>query len=196
MTHSDKNLPKVFLDGVDVSGLTREETMDKLGASGWDESAEIPLTVKLPADVSFELDMYESGAMLPRDVAAEAAYRYGHGDNWYENLLRYLKGLMVSTDVSQKFTTLNEDYIRSGIEKAVAELKEKTAERDYEVDKEQKELRLMKGAGQIEIDQERLFTEIVAALGSEQKEVDHQHADNELTMPDFDILQGLVKISA
>lgn len=188
VTHSDKNLPKVFLDGVDVSGLTREETMDKLGASGWDESAEIPLTVKLPADVSFELDMYESGAMLPRDVAAEAAYRYGHGDNWYENLLRYLKGLMVSTDVSQKFGTLNEDYIRSAIEKAVAELKEKTAERDYEVDKEQKELRLMKGAGQIEIDQERLFTEIVAALGSEQKEVDHQHADNELTMPDFDAI--------
>ena len=186
VTHSEKNLPKVFLDGVDVSGLTREETMDKLGASGWDESAEIPLTVKLPADVSFELDMYESGAMLPREVAAEAAYRYGHGSNWYENLLRYCKGLMVPTDVSQKFTTLKEDYIRDAIEKAVAEFREKTADQGYEVDKEQKELRLMKGAGQMEIDQEQLYVEICTALTGGLKEVDHQHIDNELTVPDFD----------
>ena len=186
VTRSEKNLPKVFLDGVDVGGLTRSETMDKLGASGWDESAQIPLTVKLPADVSFELDMYESGAMLPREVAAESAYRYGHGSNWYENLLCYLKSLFIPTDVSQKFTTLNEDYIRAAMEKAVAAFQEKTVDQGYEVDKEKEELRLVKGAGQMEIDQEHLFTEIIAALGSEQKEVDHQHIDNELTMPDFD----------
>ncbi len=188
VTKSEKNLPKVFLDGVDVSGLTRAETMDRLGASGWDENADIPLAVKLPAEVSFELDMLESGAVMPREVAAEAAYRYGHGENWYMNLLQYLKGLAIPTDVSQKFTALDENYIRSAMEKAVAEFQEKTADDSYSVDKEEKMLRLLKGAGQMEIDQDQLLEEIRSALVNNRKEVDHQHIDNQLSPPDFEAI--------
>jgi len=188
VTKSETNLPKVFLDGVDVSGLTRAQTIDKLGESGWDENAEVPLTVKLPADVSFELDMYESGAVLPREVAAEAAYRYGHGANWYENLLRYLKGLVMITDVSQKFTSLNEDYIRESIADAVAAFQEATADEGYEIDKENEELRMLKGAGAMEIDEEALYEEICAALRGEQKTLEHLQVDNQPPMPDFDAL--------
>ena len=188
VTNSNVNLPNVYLDGVDVSGLTKGQTMVRLGEAGWDENAEIPLTVMLPADVSFELDMYESGAMLPRETAAEAAFRYGHGDNWYENLLRYIKGLVVQTDVSQKFTTLNEDYIREKVERAIAGFQAATADEGYVIDKEKEELRLVKGAGAMEIDKAVLTDEIVTALRTEQKEVDHRHIDNELVLPDFDAL--------
>ncbi|MBR1457141.1 MAG: VanW family protein, partial [Oscillospiraceae bacterium] len=188
LTKSDTNLPKVYLDGVDVSGLTREQTMDKLKESGWDANAAVPLTVLLPADVSFELDMYESGAVLPREVAAEAAYRYGHGENWYENLLRYCMGLFTRTDVSQKFAELDMDYIRTRAEKAIAEFTEKTVDTGYEIDKEAEELRMVKGAGAMQIDLDGLCAEIETALRSGQKELDHRRIDNELTEPDFDAL--------
>ena len=188
VSRSEKNLPKLFLDGIDVSGLTRAETMDKLAAAGWDENAEIPLVLELPADVRVELDMYKSGATLPREIAAEAAYRYGHAGNWYENLLRYLKALAVPTDVSQQFAPLDEDYIRKTVAAGVEAFQAATEDEGYVVDKEKEELRMMKGAGRMQLDEELLFQEVSAALKSAQKEVDHRHIDNTLTAPDFEAL--------
>ncbi len=188
VTKSEKNLPRVFLDGIDVGGLTRAEAMDKLAASGWDENAKIPLTVKLPAGVSFQLDIYKSGAMQPREDAVEKAYRYGRSGSIYENLLLYLKGLVLPTDVGQESIVINEDYVRGEMEKAIAEFQEKTVDEGYEVDREDNELRLLKGAGQMQIDGDRLYGEIAMALRNEQKELDHQHIDNELTAPDFETI--------
>ena len=188
ITKSDTILPNVYLDGVSVDKMTREQAMDALKAAGWEDRARTPLTVYLPAEQSFELDRVTSGAMLARGVAVEAAYRYGHGNNWYENLLRYGKSLFSPTDVLHDYAELDEDYIRENVEAAIAQFEELTADDSYEVDREAAELRLMKGGGQMQIDADLLCAEIEDALRSGQSELDHRHVDNELTPPDFEAI--------
>ena len=55
VTNSQTNLPGVSIHGIDVGGLTREQTLDKLSASGWDKEAAKELTVTLPGEQSFTL---------------------------------------------------------------------------------------------------------------------------------------------
>ena len=188
ITRSDAILPNVYLDGVSVDRMTREQAMDALKAAGWEDRAKTPLTVYLPAEQSFELDRVSSGAMLAREVAVEAAYRYGHGANWYENLLRYGKSLLSPTDVLHDYAELDESYIRENVEAAIDRFLELTADDSYEVDKEAEELRLMKGGGQMVIDAALLCGEIEDALRSGKSELDHRHVDNELTPPDFEAI--------
>ena len=191
ITTGETNLPNVYLDGVNVGGLTKEETLEKLNEKGWDEEAARPLTVKLPADVRFELDRREAGAAMTAEAAAEAAFRYGHGSSWFDNLLRYGESYMGRVDVALDFLKQDPDYIRQKAEEGVTEFLKATAstgEELFTVDKEQSELRLVKGEGEMQINVDALCREISQALDDGELAVSHTHIDNTLTMPDFDAL--------
>lgn len=190
VSNSLTNMPNVSVEGIPVGGLTQEQTAQRLGEQGWDEEAAVKLKVELPEGVSFELDRCLAGAMMTKEAAAEAAFRYGHSDNWYEDLLRYVRGHIVPTDVSAEYLQLDQDYIRGEAEKAVAEFEKKTAlEGDaFTVDREKNCLRFVKGAGEQKIDLDALCAEIAAAFENKQTLVDHRHIDNELTPPDFEAI--------
>ena len=53
---SDKNLPNVYVDGVFVGGMTREETAAALTAAGFDAMEDAQLSVSLPAGAGFTVD--------------------------------------------------------------------------------------------------------------------------------------------
>ena len=61
VSESQTNFPNVRLNGIDVSGLTQTETLEKLNAAGWDADAAEPMVVSLPMGVSFELDRRTAG---------------------------------------------------------------------------------------------------------------------------------------
>ena len=69
---SETNLPNVYMDGIDVSGLTKEETKAKLQEQGWDRESQIPLRVQLPAAASFEIDRLKAGAVMSLNEAVES----------------------------------------------------------------------------------------------------------------------------
>lgn len=188
ITKSDVNLPNVYVDGIDVGGLSQLETATLLEQHDWDESASIALRVKLPAGVSFKLDMCKSGAMLTKDGAVAAAYRYGHSSNWLENLFLYLGNLIVPVDVSQTNMRLDNEYIRTCAQAGIEKFQNKTQDKGYTVDTKQELLRMVKGAGQMEIDLDNLCSQIEAALLDGQRLLEHTNIDNTLSMPDFNKL--------
>ena len=64
VTMSNTNLPNVYVGGIYVGGMTREETRAELEKQLWDKSVSGTLTVNLPLDVSFRVDYTRAGANL------------------------------------------------------------------------------------------------------------------------------------
>ena len=191
VSNSTTNLPNVYMEGIPVGGLTLEETLVRLSDEGWDKEAGAKVKVELPENISFELDRIQAGAMLTKEQAAQIAFSYGHTDNWFEDLLCYIRGHLMPTDLSQGNLSLNREYIRAEAEKAVKRFEEKTAlktEEPFVVDREKNALEIVKGAGEMKIDLDALCAEIEEAFVNHQTQVDHKHIDNELVMPDFDAI--------
>ena len=186
ITLSQTNLPNVYVGGIYVGGMTKEETRAELDRQLWDKSVSAILTVDLPMDVNFRVDYTRAGANLTAEKAAEAAYRYGHDGSWLENLFTYVKGLFKPEDVSQEELTLNKSYITKlmniGIEKYNARMAGYTG---YEIDRENSLLVLVKGAGQVEINAEELYAQTAQALLDKQTEMSYTAPETEIAMPDF-----------
>ena len=196
ITNSDLNLPNVYVNGVFVGSMTEAETMKTLEDLGWKEETDKPMVVKLPADVSFELDVVKSGVMFSAEEAAQLAHSYGHDSNVYGNLSKYLKNKFSPVDVSDIYGGINHDYIRTEIEKGIALFNEKTADKGYELDEENAVLRLMKGAGQMEIKADRLEEQLTHMMIMGERLLEKTSIDNTLTMPDFQKLYDEVCVEA
>ena len=55
VTGSDTNYPNVRINGIDVGGMTKEQTLAALDKQGWDDIVDKTLVVTLPAKVSFKV---------------------------------------------------------------------------------------------------------------------------------------------
>lgn len=185
VTANPNSFPNVYIGGLFTGNMSREQVDAVLVENNWDEQVDTALRVKLPADVSFKLDSCQSGAKLTREQAVEAALRYGHDRNWYENLFRYLLNHIGPVDVALEDRPLNDSYIRQRIAEGASKLGDATAEEGYTVDKEQELLRLRKGAGQIRLDEEALYERITQALKADSREIEFTQLTGTITMPDF-----------
>ena len=185
VTANPNSFPNVYIGGYFAGNMSREQIDAVLVENNWDEQVDTSLQVKLPAEVSFEVDSCQSGAKLTREQAVEAALRYGHDSNWYENLFRYLLNYIGPVDVDLAERPLNEDYIRQCMEKGAAKLEEVTADEGYTVDEKEKLLRLRKGAGQIRLDEDALYERITQALKADSREMEFTQLTGTITMPDF-----------
>ena len=188
VTMSNTNLPNVYVGGIYVGGMTREETRAELEKQLWDKSVSGTLTVNLPLDVSFRVDYTRAGANLTAEKAVEAAYRYGHDGNWFENLLTYVKGLIAPEDISDEELTLNRDYITKLMNDGIEKFDRRIADTEYTVDEENSLLILVKGAGQLKIDADALYEQTAQALLDKKTEITCTLPDSGLTMPDFDAI--------
>ncbi len=189
VTNSKTTFPNLYLEGIAVGGLTEQEVLDKLNSQDWDANAAIPLTVQLPVGSSFTVDRLRAGSEIPAAEMAAAAMQYGHTTSstlsWFDNLRTYIQCYLHSQEVGKRVITLDEDYIRSSAEEGVAAFKAAHPASDYVIDKEQEVLRMVKGAGQLDVNTETLAEEIKAALLSGETNLAHTQIDNELPVPDF-----------
>ena len=194
ITNSDTNLPNVYVNGVFVGSMTEAETLEALEKVGWKEETDVPIKVSLPADVSFDVDVVKSGVMFSIEDAAKLAHSYGHSSNVYGNLAKYLKNKAVPVDVSEIYGGINHEYIRAEVEKGIALFMEKTADLGYELDEENSMLRLMKGAGQMEINADKLTERLTHAMIMGERSLEKTSIDNALTKPDFQQLHNEICI--
>ena len=185
VTANPNSFPNVYVGGHFAGNMSREQIDAVLVENNWDEQVDTNLQVKLPAEVSFAVDSCQSGAKLTREQAVEAALRYGHDSNWYENLLRYLLNYIGPVDIDLLERPLNEDYIRQCMEKGTAKLEEVTADESYTVDEKAELLRLRKGAGQIKLDEDALYERIAQALAADSREIEFTQLTGTITMPEF-----------
>lgn len=189
VSESDTNFPNVYLNGIDVGGLTQAETLEKLNAAGWDADAAEPMVVTLPMDTSFELDRRSAGAALTAETAAAAAYRFGHSQDAYANLLNYVGSLTNQTDVALDYPILDENYVRQETRKALADFNEKVSgSPEPEVDLENAVIRSVKGAGELSLNEDAIVNGLTRALLDGQRSFRYEQIDGTPTMPDYDSL--------
>ena len=183
---SETNLPNVFLDGIDVSGLTKEETVARLQEQGWDREGQTPLTVQLPAGVSFAVDRLKAGAALSPAAAAEAVYAYGHSGNWLGDLHSYAAARLKAVNLGEFTVHLDEDYVSRTVEDGLESFAAATAGDDgYFVNKETETLDIVKGAGHLTLDAEKLTAAVREALLAGETDTRYDTLENPPEIPDF-----------
>jgi vancomycin resistance protein YoaR len=189
ISNRQTNFPNVYLNGIPVAGLSRAETEKKLAEQGWEDPQVLTLHVKLPMDVSFDLDRCEAGLVMSKEEAADAAFAYGRGDNVIENMSDYAHAYFGQVDLAKEQGELDRDYVRAKAEAAVKEFMDKTAGESYFLDEKAAVLHVVKGAGALNLDVDQLCAAAEEALKGEESElVYEQEFALDLSMPDFDAL--------
>ena len=189
ITNSPNNLPNVYIGEIYVGGMTREDTIKALEEGKWEETNGGTLHVTLPQDVSFDVDYLEAGLVLRNEDAAEQAFRYGHGDDWFENLFTYISDLLAPKDLGHAELTPDDGYIASRVNEAADRFDEITAGESYTVDQEKSKLVVVKGAGQVALDRSAIASRVREALVNGEKElVWDQVLTDAVTSPDFNAI--------
>ena len=185
VTNSDTNLPNVYLGGVYVGGMTKEQTLAALDEAKWDETRGGTLKVKLPEDVSFELDFLTAGAYQPKEEAVETAIAYGHGEDMFENLMTYVRGVVEPVDLCRTEFTIDRSYVSDAVNKAVDEFEERTSGEPYTVNEKDSVLEVVKGLGDLTLDRTAICDEACAKLLSGESEMVWTEISGTPVIPDF-----------
>ena len=196
VTNSTTNLPRISIRGIDVGKLTEAQTLEKLAAEGWDKEAARELTVTLPGDISFTLKALDAGVVQVKEDAAKAAFAYGHGEGWFDNLYCWVHSSLFGTELGGAQLSPDMDYISAEVKKGLAAFdKFNVAEKDgYTIDRENDRLLIVKGLGDIEIDEKALTDAVTKALQAGESALDYTHADTELPMPDFEAIHKALAV--
>lgn len=190
---SDTNFPKLSIDGIDVSKLTKEQTVALLRQQGWDEKVQTPLTVTTLGGQTFQVEPLKAQLAIPAEEAAELAYAYGRDGNLIDTFLAYGQSLLRGGHISSAVHDPDLDYIRSCVDEGLAQLDTFMGEEEYTVDVENSQLVLKKGWGQLQFDKEDLVNTIVTALRAGQKQLSYDKLSGTLTCPDFQAIHTELK---
>ena len=90
--------------------------------------------------------------------------------------------------------SLNRDYVREAASAAVQQFREKTAGESYSMDPEGKVLRIVKGAGQMDIDLEKLCAAAEEALPGDGEKLVYDQIEGRVLPPDWRQLRRQVSI--
>jgi len=188
ISESTVNLPGVHIGEVNVGGLTKDETVAALDASGREDALEGVFIVNLPEDVVLRLNVIRAGAVLTNEAAADAAYAYGHTGDVFADLFTYLRCRAVPTDLSGSAASLNEEYIKSMLEKGAKLFAKRTSGEEYTLDEENNLLVFRKGLNQLSLDVDSMYDAVVASVLAGESECTIPLPEQSVTMPDFDAL--------
>lgn len=191
---SDTNLPNVYLDGIDVSGLTKEQTEARLKEQGWDRERETPLTVELPAGQSFTLDRLRAGALMSLEQAVDAVFSYGHSGNWLADLRCWLAARLSPVDRGEFAAALDDAYIAERVDAGLEAFQAATGgTEEYFVNKETETLDIVKGAGHLELDRGKLTETVRQALLAAEDRVRYDTLENPPQVPDFPTIHQVLE---
>ena len=184
---SDTILPNVYVGGIEVGGMTRQEAEDMLESCNWDKSNSGSLEIRLPMDVTAVVDYTIAGLRLTSTVALNDAVAYGREGNMFQQLYAYVNALIMPHDVADNRSfEINEAYVDEILDQAVAKFNELTADSAYNIDREKEQFIVLKGAGEIHIDEEALKQKVISALQANEEAVIYRIGEVQLTMPDFE----------
>ena len=188
VTKSETNLPNVYLGDVYVGGLTKEQTVEKLREERWEQRTGGKLRVEIPEGIRFDVDYLEAEASLSCEQAAELAFSYGHGEDWFVNLLTYVGDVFVKKDLSDVDFQINEEYVAALVDRAVDKFETVTSHADYRIDNASSTLQMTKGAGQATIDRAALRESIRSSLLNGEHRLEWTEISGDIVPPDFDAI--------
>ena len=184
----DVNYPNLNLNGIQVGGLTKAQTVAALNEAGWEARISTPLTVTTLAGQSFTVDPLQSGVLQSAENIADSVFSFGREGNPFEDFISYLRCRFQSTAVELPTRNADRNYLSALVRQNQADVEAVLGEAEYVPDYETETLRLMKGWGQLQLDQEGLVDAVIAALQAGQTELSYTQLQSELTAPDFDAI--------
>ena len=187
ITEGKTNIRYVYVGDTNVSGLTREETEQKLIERGWKERAETPLTVSTLRGVSFQVDPLRSGIVTSIDSAVKDAYAVGHDRDMVSNLITAVKAYLHPVKVGEGGEP-DLAYLDALIDDCQAQIDATLGKEAYTVDAHAAELTMTKGRDQLLLDREALRSEIIAAVGEGKSELSFTQITTQPVMPDFEAI--------
>ena len=177
-------LPNVTLNGLELSGQTRDEAVETIRSAGFDSGAATVLTVTLPGSVTATVTAADTGYHATAEEAADAAYAYGHDGNLLANFLTWLHARIAPTDIAETLMGDRDDAaIHAKAEAAAAESNRLAEQGGFEIDEEASELLIVKGASNAIIDAEAVYDFILEQLDAHASEAEYQlPADGDLSI--------------
>lgn len=189
ITNGDTNLNNVYVADIPVEKMTRQQSREVLEKAGWSERVNTPLTVTTIGGVSFELEPVKAGFALSLEDAVEAAFAYGHDGGIVGNLVTAAKLMMESVDVNELKRSADDEYVDGCIDTGLKLLDEYMGTEEYVIDNQAETLTMIKGFGELELDEEGLRAAIIAALEAGESQLSFTGIKAELSMPDFEALK-------
>ena len=104
--------PNVWADGINVSGLTFDETVQHLVNEGYESNAEeIAATVVFPDQSSFSVTGNEVGLSLDAKEAAVTVFAFGRNETFLSSTVTYIQSLFERTELEGLSTPVLDDTI-------------------------------------------------------------------------------------
>ena len=158
--------PGVTVEGIDLSGMTRKQAAEALLPLGAERYDGLAVTADLPLGNTLTISAYEAGLTYSTDRAADAAWGYGRDGNMFTNMLTYVQaeylGRSSFSDDGGLDVTLNEDTVRAIVAEAAVSIDEQLLASGMNI--EGGEIRIMKGASSLTLDEEVVVEQFVQAL--------------------------------
>jgi len=108
----DTFFPNVWVEGVEVSGLTLQEAKQALLDSGYEKNADgIYVTIEFPDGSSFSFSGEDVGLSLNAEEAITNAFPFGRTDTFFGNLRTYVDSIFERTDFNDMSTPVFDDAI-------------------------------------------------------------------------------------
>ena len=156
--------PNVRVDGIDVGGLSLEETADRLTEHGYNVMGDDAVTVELPLDVSFTIRADEVCSETSAADIALSVFRACKQGSAMEDAMTYLRcrfggGMDLKSGSAR---SVDAQAVRAAVDSAAREVQLALLGSDLKIG--EKRVTLIKGATSIHIDVEKLTEQIVRAF--------------------------------
>ncbi|MBQ3276080.1 MAG: VanW family protein [Oscillospiraceae bacterium] len=162
----DTIYPGTAVEGIDLSGMTKEQAAEALLSLGRAKYDGLSVTASLPLDNTLTITAEEAGVSYSAEQIVEDAWNYGRGDGMLMNLLTYGKARYMDTNTfsSDKGLEvwLDEDAVRAIVAEAAVDIDEQLLESGVEIT--DTEIRLSKGASGLTLDEETVVRQFKEAL--------------------------------
>ena len=184
VSNSDTIYPNVSLEGVDLSGMTRDQAAETIRSAGLDSGSGEVLSVSLPGEAKISVTAGDTGYHATAEEAADAAYNYGRDGNLLANFVTYLRARVAPKDLADELCGDRDTAaIRSKTEAAVAEANRLAEAGGFEIDEEAAELLIVKGADNAIIEVDAVYDFVMEQLDAHKTEAAYeQPVDGELAI--------------
>ena len=155
--------PGVRLDGMDIGGMTAEETAALLREKGYDDLGDNAVSVALPLDVELNIRTDEVCSETPVEEIARVAYQACKGGSAMEDALTYLRCRFSGMELeSGRALSVDRDAIRARVESAAGEVQRALLGSDMQIGEDR--ISVVKGATAVILDTEALSERIARAF--------------------------------
>lgn len=158
--------PKITFDNVDVGGMTIAEASDALESAGYG-SGEDNVSVALPLSRTLTVEVNKAVSTSQPIEAAAALYAYGRDGNALQNMIAYLRCMVNGyTPLPGTIQEIDSEYVASVVSENVKAVNAELMGSGLEIG--DTEIRAVKGAKSVMIDETVIYTLVMSALESGQ----------------------------